>query len=97
MHYPSPQILAMCTKSILGTTQVFWIRSMQPQPRKLDGMPSCILRTQSSAEIPGSSRFIPSYMTELAVRGRLVELMETDWKTKAAILLAERQQQPGSY
>jgi hypothetical protein len=36
-------------------------------------------------------------MTELAVRGRLEQLMETDWKAKASILLEERLQQPGSY
>lgn len=35
-------------------------------------------------------RFIPDYMTEKAVQERLIQLLETDWKAKAAILLEER-------
>lgn len=35
-------------------------------------------------------RFIPNYMTEKAVQERLIRLLETDWKAKAAILLEER-------
>ena len=35
-------------------------------------------------------RFVLDYMTEKAVQERLVKLLETDWKAKAAILLEER-------
>jgi len=31
--------------------------------------------------------FIPEHMTEVAVKGRLVKLMETDWKTEAQQML----------
>ncbi|PPR01954.1 hypothetical protein CVT24_011103 [Panaeolus cyanescens] len=40
----------------------------------------------SVTEIP---RFIPEDMTEQAVQKRLATLMETDWKARAAVLLAE--------
>ncbi|KAF8156716.1 hypothetical protein B0H34DRAFT_750525 [Crassisporium funariophilum] len=39
------------------------------------------------------ARFIPEHMTEAAVRERLTNLMETDWKTRAADLLKERLQE----
>ncbi|KAF8966123.1 hypothetical protein BDZ97DRAFT_1917812 [Flammula alnicola] len=45
------------------------------------------IKTASRTEIPS---FIPNHMTERAVQERLRRLMETDWKSKAAILLEER-------
>jgi len=45
------------------------------------------IKKASTTEIPS---FIPKHMTELAVRERLRILMETDWKTQAALLLEER-------
>ncbi|CAA7268507.1 unnamed protein product [Cyclocybe aegerita] len=45
------------------------------------------IKAASTTEIPS---FIPPHMTELAVRERVRNLMETDWKTEAAELLKER-------
>lgn len=33
--------------------------------------------------------FIPEHMTEEAVKGRLVKLMETDWRTEAQEVLTK--------
>ncbi|TFK41539.1 hypothetical protein BDQ12DRAFT_678154 [Crucibulum laeve] len=41
--------------------------------------------------------FIPEFMTEKALQGRLMMLMETDWRAEAVVLLKERLTQPGSF
>jgi hypothetical protein len=45
------------------------------------------IKLGTQIEIP---RFILEHMTEKAVQERLIRLLETDWKTEAAILLKER-------
>lgn len=37
--------------------------------------------------------FIPDHMTEVAVQKRLEALMETDWRSAAAVLLQEREEE----
>lgn len=48
------------------------------------------IREASQTEIPS---FIPDHMTEMAVRNRCQQLMETDWRTEAEVLLQERLQE----
>jgi len=50
------------------------------------------VRQASTTEIP---RFIPEHMTELAVRERVRNLMEHDWRSDAAVLLDERKKEGG--
>jgi len=50
------------------------------------------VRQASMTETP---RFIPEHMTELAVRERVRNLMEHDWRTDAAALLKARKEEGG--